>query len=194
MKKTILIILMTLFVGTVEAQHQQTSYVFASFKFTGATNVMASTAFSHPLEGYSTMLSGELEGFLFLNEAVALRVRGGIGYGPSNTEFGQTMVGGGAGVIVSTRDGAPYGFVELRPRWDLGGTTLAYSQSHSTFFVTTIIGVGLNRPITKQLWLSGEMGFSQNLTIHSTNEDILRDESSCFLTVGIRYLINYEGE
>ena len=194
MKKIFFIILMTLFVGTVEAQHQQTSYVFASLKLTGATNVMASTSFSHPLEGYSTMLSGELEGFLFLNEVVALRIRGGIGYGPSNTEFGQTMVGCGVGVVVSTRDGAPYGFVEFRPRWDLSGTTLAYSQSHSIFFLSTIIGVGWNRPITKQLWLSGEMGFSQNLTIHSTNENTLRDESACFLTVGIRYLINYEGE
>lgn len=194
MKKILFIILITLFMGTVEAQHQQTSYVFASLKFTGATNVMASTAFSHPLEGYSTMLSGELEGFLFMNEAVALRVRGGIGYGPSNTEFEQTMVGCGVGVVVSTRDGAPYGFVEFRPRWDLSGTTLAYSQSHSIFFLSTIIGVGWNRPITKQLWLSGEMGFSQNLTIHSTNENTLRDESACFLTVGIRYLINYEGE
>lgn len=194
MRKIFFIILMTLFVGTVEAQHQQTSYVFTSLSITGATNVMASTAFSHPLEGYSTMLSGEMEVFLFLNEAIALRIRGGIGYGPSNTEFKQTMLGGGAGVVVSTRDGAPYGFVELRPRWDFGGTTLAYSPSHSTFFIGTIIGVGLNRPITKQLWLSGEMGFSQNLTIHSTNEDMLRDESACFVRIGIRYLINYEEE
>ena len=192
MKKIFIVLLTIIFVGGVKAQHSQTSYMFASINLTGATNVMASTSFSHQFEAYSAIINGGLEYYVFMNEAVALRFRGGICYGFTNTEFEQAMITGGMGVVVSTRDGMPYGFVELKPRINSGGTTLAYSQTRSIFFMAAIIGVGWNKPITKDLWFMSEVGFSQNFTIHSTGENTLRDESSAFLTVGLRYLINNE--
>lgn len=194
MKKTILIILITLFVNKIEAQHSQPSYVFTNLNVTGATNVMSSTAFSHPLEGYTMMFNSGLEYCLFINESVALRGRCAIGYGPTNTEFNNAIITGGLGFLVSTLDGKPYGFVELRPRLNASATTIvASTQQSSTFFVAAIVGVGWNRPITNTLWLMGEIGFLQNFTIHTTGDNI-RDESACFLSIGVRYLMNYEGE
>lgn len=192
MKKILLTIMMVLMLGTVCAQHSQYEYAFGTVQVTGATNVMASTEIPYPFECKSFGMTAQLEYVCFFTDALGARARGAIGYMPNSGEFSPIVLSGGLGLIVSTMDNRPYGFVEFRPRFDVTATTLAYSQTGTRAFITTMIGVGYNYRLSGSLWLMIEGGITQSFTYYNTYARNNRDEVGAFLSLGIRYLINYE--
>ncbi len=176
----------TLVLHTIKAQN----FIFGAFDLTGATNVMSSSELERPFECYSIVLTEDLEFSGYINEILAIRFRNSLSYCMSNNlEYTQAIWNCGIGMIVEDMRKF-YGFAEVRPRFRTGGTTLAYSKPASTFFTTALIGLGYNHPITEQVWLMWELGFSQNFTIITRNGGERHDESGGFLTIGIRYLIN----
>lgn len=181
---------MVLALGTSHAQ--QDNYVFANARLVGATNLMASDCISYPLGCKVFGLAGGMEWIGFINESFALRVRGDLIYSPSSAgEFNAAMIQLGAGILVSNRDGKPYGFFELKPRFNRSATTLAYSHEGTRAFVTLMVGIGWDVPIYEQLWLALEGGISQSITYYNSYVGQDRNEVGAFLTVGVRYLINY---
>ena len=192
MKKILLTILMVLMLGTVSAQHNQYEYAFGTVQITGATNLMASEILSYPLECKSFGVTAQLEYICFFTDALGARARGAIGFMPNTGEYSPIVFSGGLGLIVSTMDNRPYGFVEFRPRFDVTPSTLAYSRTGTRAFVTTTIGFGYNYIINNSLWLMIEGGIAQDFTYYNTYAWNNRDEVSAFLSIGVRYLINYE--
>jgi len=191
MKKILLTILMILLLGTTNAQHSQDSYVFATLNGVVATNIMASTNLSYPFECKSIGLSTGMDWTGFFTDNIAARVRVNFDFHPMVDPFHSISTNAGLGLLVSTRDGHPYGFVEIRPRFITGSTTLAYSEPNRQLFITSMLGVGWNVPITPELWFNMEGGVVQNFSIISVPQNIARDEVGVFITVGVRYLINY---
>jgi hypothetical protein len=190
MKKVLFTILMVLLLGTSNAQHSQDNYVFATLNGVVATNLMASTNLSYPFECKLIGVSTGMDWTGFFTDNLAGRVRANLDFHPTVDPFHAVSLNAGLGILVSTRDGYPYGFVEFRPRFITGGTTLAYSEPNRQLFITSLLGVGWNVPITPELWFSMEGGVVQNFSIIAVPRTIARDEVGAFLTVGVRYLIN----
>lgn len=192
MKKIIFVILMVLSLGNAHAQCQQDNYVFVSAKAIGATNMMASDVISNPFECKTFGCAAGFEWVGFFNNHIGFRLQGNLCFAPSSVdEFNSAMIQGGIGLIASPRNGYPYGFFEVRPRFDRSGTTLAYSPVGTRSFITAVIGIGWDKPITPDIWFCTEGGISRSITYHNTYSPQTRNEVGLFLTIGIRYMINY---
>ena len=192
MKKIIFMILMVFSLGTAHTQCQQDNYVFVSAKTICATNMMASDAISRPFECKTFGCAAGFEWIGFFTDHIGFRLQGNLCFASSSAgEFNSAMIQGGIGLLASLRNGLPYGFFEARPRFDRSGTTLAYSQGGTRSFITATIGIGWDKPITPDFWFCTEGGISQSITYHNTYAPQTRDEIGLFLTIGVRYLMNY---
>lgn len=193
MKNVIIILFAVIFATSTYAQCDADSYLCASGNIGIASNFVSSSNIPYVFEHKSISLSTGCEFVLFFTETTAVRLRGDIGYNFNTSSLPSVILNVGAGLLVSTREGKPYGFFEIRPRCNATRIDVNYTTaSHFLTFCSFILGLGYNIPISNNLWVSSELGFVQNLTLYSSSDDYTRDESGVFLTIGVKYLIkNY---
>lgn len=193
MKNIIIILFAVIFATSTYAQCDADSYLCASRNIGIASNFVSSSNIPYVFGHKSVSLSTGVEFVSFFTETTAVRLRGDIGYNFNTSGLPSVLLNVGAGLLVSTRDGKPYGFFEIRPRCNANRMDVNYTtESHFLTFCSFILGLGYNIPISNNLWVSSELGFVQNLTVYSSLDNYIRDESGLFLTIGVKYLIkNY---
>lgn len=193
MKNIIIILFAVIFATSTYAQCDADSYLCASGNIGIASNFVSSSNIPYVFGHKSVSLSTGVEFVSFFTETTAVRLRGDIGYNFNTSGLPSVLLNVGAGLLVSTRDGKPYGFFEIRPRCNANRMDVNYTtESHFLTFCSFILGLGYNIPISNNLWVSSELGFVQNLTVYSSLDNYIRDESGLFLTIGVKYLIkNY---
>ena len=193
MKNIIIILFAVIFATSTYAQCDADSYLCASGNIGIASNFVSSSNIPYVFGHKSVSLSTGVEFVSFFTETTAVRLRGDIGYNFNTSGLPSVLLNVGAGLLVSTRDGKPYGFFEIRPRCNANRMDVNYTtESHFLTFCSFILGLGYNIPISNNLWVSSELGFVQNLTVYSSLDNYIRDENGLFLTIGVKYLIkNY---
>ncbi len=190
MKNIIIILFAAIFATSTYAQCDADSYLCVSGNIGITSNFVSSSSIPYVFGHKSIVLSTGGEFSSFFTEATAVRLRGGIGYNFNTSGLPSVLLNIGAGLLVSTREGKPYIFFEIRPRCDATRIDVNYTTaSHFLIFFSFVLGLGYNLPISNNLWVSSELGFVQNLTLYSSSDNYIRDESGLFLTIGIKYLL-----